>query len=49
MRKKNQILEYHAPSPKGYNEEFTKLIDERPPNRVGVLRRKTERSMKYNW
>ena len=49
MKRKNQILEYHAPSPEGYNEKDTRLINKKPPNLVGVLRRKTERSMKYDW
>ena len=35
MRKKNQIPEYHAPSPKGYNEENTRSIDEKLPDPVG--------------
>ena len=47
MRKKNQIPEYHSASPEGYNEEDTRLIDEKPPNPVGILRRKTKRSIKY--
>ena len=49
MRKKNQIPEYLAPSPKGYNEEDTRSIDEKPSNPVEVLRRKTERSIKCLW
>ena len=49
MRRKNQIPEYHAPNPKGYNEEDMRLIDEKPPNPVGVLKRKTERFMKCDW
>ena len=32
MRRKNQISEYHAPSPKGYNKEDTRSIDEKHPN-----------------
>ena len=48
-RKKNQIFEYPAPSPKGYNEEDTRSINKKPSNPVGVLRRKTKRSMKYDW
>ena len=28
MKRKNQIPEYHASSPEGYNEEDTRLIDE---------------------
>ena len=65
VRKKKQILEYYAPRPERYNEEDTRLIDEKPfnpvrywgrkpkdpwivigkkpPNSVGVLRRKTKR------
>ena len=35
VRKKNQIYEYHAPSPEGYNEEDIRLIDEKLPNPVG--------------
>ena len=35
VRKKNQIPKYHAPSPKGYNEEDTRLIDEKPPDSIG--------------
>ena len=35
VRKKNQILEYHIPSPEGYNEEDMRSIDEKPPNPVG--------------
>ena len=46
MRKKNQISEYHSPSPKGYDKKNTRLIDEKPPNPLGVLGKKTERSMK---
>ena len=49
VRGKNQIPEYHAPSPEGYNEEDTRLIDEKPPNLVGVLKKKTKKSMKYDW
>ena len=32
VRRKNQILEYHASSPKRYNEEDTKSIDEKHSN-----------------
>ena len=46
MRKKNQIPEYHTSSLEGYDEKDTRLIDEKPPNLVGVLRRKTKRSRK---
>ena len=49
MRKKNQISEYYAPSPKRYNEEDTRLIDEKLPNLVGVLKKKTKRFMKCDW
>ena len=49
VRRKNQILEYHAPSSEGYNEEDTRTIDKKPPNPVGVLRKKTEKSMKCDW
>ena len=28
VRKKNQIPEYHAPSPKGYNKKDTRRIDQ---------------------
>ena len=49
MKRKNQIPENHAPSPKGYNEEDTRLINEKLPNPVGVLRKKIERSMKCDW
>ena len=34
VRRKNQILEYYAPSPEGNNEEDTRLIDEKPLNPV---------------
>ena len=34
VRKKNQIFKYHVPSPEGYNEEDTRLIDEKPHNLV---------------
>ena len=49
VRKKNQIPEYPAPSPKAYNEEDIKSIDEKSPNPVGVLRRKTKKLMKCDW
>ena len=49
MRKKNQIPEYHAYIPEGYDKEDTRLIDEKPPNPVRVLRKKTKRSMKCDW
>ena len=35
VRKKNQIPEYHAPSPEGYDKEDTRSINEKPPNLVG--------------
>ena len=35
VKRKNQVPEYYAPSPKGYNEEDTRSIDEEPPNRMG--------------
>ena len=35
MRKKNQILNYHASSSEGYDQEDTRLIDEKPPNPMG--------------
>ena len=46
VRRKNKISEYYSLSPEGYNEEDMRSINEKPPNPVGVLRRKTERSMK---
>ena len=49
VRRKNQIFEYPSPSPKGYDEENTRSIDEKPPNPVGVLWKKTKRSMKSDW
>ena len=49
VRKKNQISEYYVPSPKKYNEKDTKSIDKKSPKLVGVLKRKTERLIKYNW
>ena len=49
MRKKNQIPQYHAPSSKGYDEEDTRSINKKAPNQVGVLKRKTEKSMKCDW
>ena len=48
MKKKNQIFEYHAISSEGYNEKNTRSIDEKPPNLVEILRKKTKRSMKYD-
>ena len=44
VRRKNQISEYHTPSPKGYDEENTRLINKKLPNPVGELKRKTEKS-----
>ena len=36
MRKKNQIPEYHAPSPVGIMRKIREqLINEKPPNQVG--------------
>ena len=49
VRRKNQIPEYSTPSLKGYDEEDTKSINKKLPNLVGVLRKKTKRSMKYDW
>ena len=46
MRRKSQISEYYIPSPKGYDEEDTRSIDEKPHNPVGVLTKKTKQSMK---
>ena len=37
VRRKNQIPKYPAPSPKRYNEEDTRLIDEKLPDTVGIL------------
>ena len=30
VRKKNQILKYHVPSPEKYHEEDTRSINEKP-------------------
>ena len=49
MKRKNQIPEYYAPSPKKYDKEDTKSIDKKPPNPVEYWRKKTKRSMKYDW
>ena len=35
VRMKNQIPEYHTPSPKRYNEENTRLINKNLSNLVG--------------
>ena len=35
MRRKNRILEYHAPSPKRFDEEDKRSINEKPSNPVG--------------
>ena len=47
MRRKNQIPEYYNSSPKGYNKEDTKLIDEKLPNPVGELKKEIEKSQVY--
>ena len=49
MRKKNQIPKYYALSSKEYNEEDTRLFNEKSPNLVGILRKKTKRLIKCNW
>ena len=40
MRKKNRIPEYHAPGPEEYDEEDTRLIDEKSPNPLGYWGKK---------
>ena len=50
VRRKKQIPEYHVPSLKGLMRTIREQsIDEKPPNPVGKLRRKTKRSMKCGW
>ena len=49
LRRKNQISEYHVPSHEGYDEENMRSIDEKSPNPMRILRRKTKRSIKCDW
>ena len=49
MRRKNQISEYDISSAKKYNEEDIRSINEKHPKLIGVLRKKTEKSIKCDW